>query len=76
MQDAARKDRLATPIEKIKGHKEFGTNNPAAKLSPEAVKEIKQHLRKGKKHRVIAEKYGVSKSLITKINTGKYWKDI
>ena len=46
--------------------------NGVAKLTESEVKEIKLSSEKGP---VLAEKYGVHRSLITKIRSGKIWKD-
>lgn len=53
-----------------------GEEVPQAKLSDEAVREIRQRLQRGEPHRVIAVDHGVSRSLITRINGGLAWSHI
>lgn len=48
----------------------------AAKLIKEQVLEIKELLKQGVKQEDIAKKYGVSRTPISHINSGKSWKDI
>ena len=53
-----------------------GRMRRAVKLTPKKVGEIKELLRQGMLHREIADKFGVSRPLITFIDLGKLWKDI
>ena len=53
-----------------------GEAHTQAKLTAEQVKEIKLRLVRGEKQKAIAEDYGVQDSLISRINTGKIWKDV
>lgn len=48
----------------------------AAKLTKEQVLEIKELLKQGVKQEDIAKKYGVSRTPISHISSGKSWKDI
>lgn len=48
----------------------------AAKLTKEQVLEIKELLKQGIKQEDIAKIYGVSRTPISHINSGKSWKDI
>jgi Trp operon repressor len=48
----------------------------SAKLTKEQVIEIKELLKQEMKQEDIAKKYGVSRTPISHINTGKSWKDI
>lgn len=53
-----------------------GSNNKTAKLTEADVSEIKQLLRSGLKHQEIASHYRVSRTVITRINTGTRWSYI
>lgn len=53
-----------------------GESHTQAKLTTAEVKEIKVRLALGEKQKIIAEDYGVKDSLISRINTGKIWKDV
>lgn len=53
--------------------KNHGENNGQAKLTMEAVQVIRHLLRSGHTGREIATVYGLSKSLISGIRTGKLW---
>lgn len=53
--------------------KSFGENNGKAKLTVEAVKVIRHLLRSGYQGKEISEVYGLSKSLVSAIRTGKVW---
>jgi len=50
-----------------------GEDNGAAELTEQDVHEIRQMLGRGIPQRVIAKKYGVSKSTVTRIGAGKTW---
>lgn len=57
--------------EKLKG--ELGSNS---KLNEQQVKEIKQLIKDGVSHRVIAKMFGVSKSAIGDIGSGRCWSHV
>ena len=51
------------------------TSHGMTKLSEQNVIEIKELLQAGMKHREIAEKFGIARTMVTKINNGQRWKD-
>lgn len=53
-----------------------GSENPAAKLTDELVKQIKNDLATGVPRKQIQKKYDVSKTLIQKIAVGEAWSHI
>lgn len=53
-----------------------GEQHTQAKLTEAQVKEIKQRLLIGEKQRAIASLYGVRDSVISRIKTGKIWKNV
>ena len=56
---------------------EVGSKNYKRKLKPEQVLEIKRLLATGNlTHKEIATQFGVSKSIVGKINSNKYWSHI
>jgi len=56
---------------KIHGTHDGGVANTRSAFSNEEIREVKQLLQKGKMlHREIAEKFGVARGTISKINTG------
>jgi len=69
--------RWGTKSENQQDRKVHGTNNRGignAKLTVDQVREIKRLLQcGGKTHKRIAEMFGVKRSAITDINTGKRW---
>lgn len=52
-----------------------GEKHTQAKLTESDVKLIKQRLASGDKQLAIARDFGVADSVISRINTGKIWKD-
>ncbi len=72
------KDNMQDKIDKgrhVAAHK--GEGHHRARLTEWQVKEIKQHLSKGSMTQYeLAEKYGVSQTLINNIKTGKRWGHI
>ena len=57
-------------------YKSKTNRHTAAKLTKEQVLEIKELLKQGVKQEDIAKRYGVSRTPISHINSGKSWKDI
>jgi len=56
------------------GHSNRGTKNPMAKLTEDAVREIRSAPRQAYGHaRAMAAKYGVSKDLVVMIRRGERW---
>lgn len=53
-----------------------GSKIASSKLKESIVIKIKSMLEKGITHKIIAEKFKVSRDTVTKINTGKTWKHI
>lgn len=53
-----------------------GVRNGMSKLNPSRVKSIKHALIKGESQQKIADRFGVSRSCILKINLGKTWSHI
>jgi group I intron endonuclease len=49
-------------------------NNSGTKLTFDQVKEIREMLSQGMKHADIALKFGISRTVITRINSGARWK--
>ena len=60
----------------IKGHDLRGEQVGTAKLTAEAVREIRQADEAGQSHREIAKEYGVDRSTIWLVATRKYWRHI
>lgn len=56
-----------------RGRSTRGARNPAAKLSPSDVAEIRARLGAGEYQRIIAKRFGVGQSLISQIAKGKIW---
>lgn len=50
-----------------------GELNPRARLSARQVKQIIAAINRGERNKVIAKRYGVSHSMISRIATGKAW---
>jgi hypothetical protein len=57
-------------------HSQRGTNNNSAKLTEEQVRQIKTLLQQKVKHKILAEQFGVSRVIITQINTGVKWSQV
>lgn len=53
-----------------------GASNPAASITENTARAIKQALTRGRKGVEVAEEFGVSKHLVSKIKTGKSWSHI
>jgi DNA invertase Pin-like site-specific DNA recombinase len=53
-----------------------GEDHTQAKLTEEDVVVIKTRLRGGHKQKQIAKDFGVDSSVISRISTGKIWKDV
>ncbi len=53
-----------------------GSKRPLAKLTESDIPKILDRLARGESQRSIADKFKVSQSAISLINTGKYWKHI
>jgi len=53
-----------------------GAKNKPAKLSTKEVAEIKHDIASGELHREIAKRYGITKSHVSQIATGRLWKQI
>lgn len=58
---------------KARGRQSRGEHRPFAKLNAQSVREIRNLLAEGLSSSVIAARFGVSQSRISKINTGKIW---
>lgn len=52
-----------------------GEKSPTSKLRLKDVRKIRSLLSKGVHQRQLAKRFGVAKSTITAINTGKIWRD-
>jgi hypothetical protein len=52
------------------GTDDCGHRNSRSKLTQQQVKEIRQKLAAGKKHKSIADEYNVSRTVVTRINSG------
>jgi DNA-binding NarL/FixJ family response regulator len=52
------------------------STNPRSKLTEVEVKEIKQLLKQGVMQKVIAERFNIAKTVISRISTGDIWKDL
>jgi group I intron endonuclease len=61
---------------RIKNESSKGSNNPKSKLNERDVVEIKQLLKSGIRQKEIANAYGVTISVISKIKSGEIWKHI
>jgi hypothetical protein len=59
-----------------KGSGKRGQNNSQAKLTEAQVREIKQLISQQHKHIDIAQRFKVSRSLITRIGSGTAWAHI
>jgi len=72
--------RFITAVQNLKkmhkDNKMIGRNSANVKLDESQVREIKLLLEKGIFHRIIAEKYGVSKSTISAINSRQNWSHL
>lgn len=66
MQDCARKGRRNVR----------GGRNPKAKLTAEQVAEIRVRLANGETHRPLAKEYGVHKTAVSFIASGRTWKEV
>lgn len=53
-----------------------GEDHTQAKLTTLEVAVIKRRLLSGEKQKNLAEEYGVKQPVISRINTGKIWKDV
>lgn len=53
-----------------------GENNPASKLTEKQVREILVLLSRDELQEVIAEKYDISRSLVSMIKHRRIWKDV
>lgn len=51
----------------------LGERHPSHKLTEDAVRDIKQRLSEGEKQFVLAEEYGVHRTAISAISTGRTW---
>lgn len=58
------------------GRIRFGADNHTTKLTPEQVREIRGMLKAGMVHDRIAEQFGVSRNLVTKINNNSVWRHL
>lgn len=61
---------------RAKGRSPRGNRQPKAKLSPEAVLDIRESYRKGATHRALATRYGVSASQIGRVCAGVRWAHV
>jgi len=50
-----------------------GESNGSAKLTASAVEEIRASVARGEVQRVIADRYGVSQTLVSAIKNGRVW---
>lgn len=74
---------LGTPLDNVidcrdKGRLKWlsGSQNPAAKLTDDSVRSIRELRARGTKQRVIADLFGVSRATIGDILTGRGWKHV
>ena len=59
-----------------KRQKMCGSKNHQSKLNEEQVRNIILLLKEGLKHQVIAEKYNISRTVVTRINSGARWSHL
>lgn len=69
IQDAARKGRMSGP-------KLRGMENPASKLTDEAVRKIRIQLSRGRVMRHIARDFGVDQTVVHRIRDNKSWSHV
>lgn len=55
---------------------ELGESNPAAKLTENGVRRIRELASRGISSYVIADKIGVSQSCVSNVLTGRYWSHV
>jgi hypothetical protein len=53
-----------------------GSKNTNSKLTEDVVREIKRLLKEGRKHKDIADMFGVSRTVVTRINSGSRWSQV
>lgn len=70
IRDAVAKGRAKVPI----GPRRFGETNPAAKLTLQDVRAIKEAQARGESQRAIAERFVVSQSTVSNIARGRCWR--
>lgn len=59
-----------------RAHRFWGESGPNAKLKEAEVREIRRRLRAGERQPVLAADFGVSRSNISRINTGDLWPGV
>lgn len=57
------------------GTHDRGLNNSRSVLTPETLKLVKKYLEDGRTHQSIADELGVSRPVITRVNTGERYRD-
>lgn len=70
MADCHARGRSRIPSPRMKGE-----TNGSAKLTSEAVASIRQALARGEVQRIIADRHGVSQTLVSAIKRGRLWND-
>ena len=60
----------------MKSQASYGSKNGRAKLTERKVRNIKRELARGVGVNEVARKYGVNKSTVSRINSGKIWAQV
>jgi len=72
---------LGTQLENVadmvaKRRQATGVRHPCHKLTPDAVKQIRQRLEAGERHRALADEFGVRFQTIGAIRYRRIWRDV